>query len=147
MFFQLCIRAIGNGDDPNHRSHWGFIFYTPGEDYGDLYHVQVIDLPRLWYQADTRQAVNIKEQQAVGMCRIALLDTRLRAHAVQVIQGEPAPRDGKSRCQDWTVQVLISLEAEELVEPGTAETWSKRVGMKAKDLAEDCGNDWIVLCD
>ncbi|KAK1139137.1 hypothetical protein N8T08_001260 [Aspergillus melleus] len=127
MSFQLCIEVFGNGDDPNHRYHWGFLFSRPEDDYGDLYHVQVIDLRKLWYQPDIREGTTIKTRQAVGMCKIALLDAARRAQAVKIIRDEPAPRDGKKRYQDWTVDVLISLEAEELVEPGTAEKWSKDV--------------------
>lgn len=40
------------------------------------------------------------------------------------------------------VYTLISLEAEELVESGTAEIWKDRVGKPAKDLAKACGANW-----
>ncbi|PLB46600.1 hypothetical protein P170DRAFT_438320 [Aspergillus steynii IBT 23096] len=143
MTHHLCIQALGTGENPNHRSHWLFLIYTPTDDFGDIYQVLPIDLERLWYQYDLREATTIKTPQAVGMCTIAVLDAKTRLEVIRVIQNEPAPRDGKRRCQDWTVDVMISLEVEELVQPGTAEKWSQRVGMTARELARSCGEDWV----
>lgn len=143
MSHHLCIEAIGSGEVPNHRSHWAFVIYKPLENFGDLYQVLPIDLERLWYQHDRREATNIKASQAIGMCTIAVLDAKTRWEAIRVIQNEPAPKDGKRRCQDWTIDVLIALEVEELVDPGTAEKWSRRVGMTTRELARSCGTDWV----
>ncbi|KAA8645113.1 uncharacterized protein ATNIH1004_009330 [Aspergillus tanneri] len=145
MAFYLCVEAFGNGEDPNHRCHWGFLLHHSQEDFGDLYEVQLIDLKKLWYQANCREATTIRDPQAVGMCKIAVLDAKSRYAAIRVIKDEPAPRDGKRRCQDWTVDVLISLEAEELVASGTAERWGRLVGMTAKELAVDSGDNWTAF--
>lgn len=101
MSYRLAIEVFGPGDDPNHRSHWGLLIYREGEDFGDLLHVQVIDLQRLWYEPDYRQGARIVTQQAVGMCKVADLDEQQRRKVIEVIRAEPAPRDGKRRCQDW----------------------------------------------
>lgn len=142
MAFELFIEVFGNGDDPNHRSHWGFLVARQGDDFGDLYHVLLIDQSKLWYQLDVRRGTTIKTRQAEGVCKIPLQDGALLSKTIKIIESEPAPQDGKRKCQDWTVDVLISLEAEEIVEAGTAEKWGNRVGMNAKDLAKDCGGDW-----
>ncbi|TQB68885.1 hypothetical protein MPDQ_002658 [Monascus purpureus] len=143
MTLELHIEVFKNGDNPNQRSHWGFLLAKPEEDFGDLYHVQLIDQSTLWYQLAVREATTIKTRHAIGMCKIARLNAGLRSKVVEIISNEPAPRGDKRRCQDWTIDVLASLEVEELIEAGTAERWNKRVGMNVKDIAKDCGNDWI----
>ncbi|KKK12609.1 hypothetical protein P175DRAFT_0477887 [Aspergillus ochraceoroseus IBT 24754] len=151
MAYRLAIEVFGPGDDPNYRSHWAFLIYRPGDDFGDLLHVQVIDLKRLWYEPDYREGTNIVtpmvSYQAAGMCKVTDLDGQQRRKAIEVIRAEPAPRDGKRRCQDWVFDTLISLEVEELVESGTAETWKGRIGMPASDLARACGADWTSFKD
>lgn len=145
MTYHLCIQVFGLGEVPNHRSHWAFLLYTPPDDFGDIHQVLCIDPQTLWYLHDRREAITINTPPAVGMCSIAILDAKGRSDAIRMIQNEPAPRDGKRRCQDWTIDVLISLEVEEIIEPGTAAKWGRRVGMTARELAQDCGEGWVAF--
>lgn len=142
MNYQLSIEVFGNGEDPNHRSHWGFMINQPPSLTGDLFHVRIIDLTRLWYQFEPRYGTNIASMQAMGMCKIADLTPKQRLDAIEIITKEPAPRDGKRRCQDWVFDTLISLEAGELLPSGTSEFWKGMVGKPAREVAQACGAKW-----
>jgi hypothetical protein len=62
--------------------------------------------------------------------------------AEKVTREEQAPIDGSERCQDWVLRTIISLEAEELVPPGTA-TWIEGlVGKSDEALAQAVGQRW-----
>jgi hypothetical protein len=145
MSYQLSVEVYGSGEDPNHRSHWGFMINQPSSSIGDLLHVRVIDLEKLWYQFEERYGTNVVSMQAVGMCKIADLTPKQRQDAIAIIKKEDAPRDGKKRCQDWVFDTLISLEAEELVPSGTSEFWKGMVGKPARVVAQACGTKWIRL--
>lgn len=125
---ELYIPISGAGLTPQSRSHWSFLLRTPGKSYGDLLHVQVIDLDRLWYQFDSREGIDLTTLHAEGMVKITDLSAEQRRRVLSVIRAEAAPRDGKRKCQEWVVDALVSLEVEELVPDGTAEVWSGLVG-------------------
>ncbi|GAD96911.1 hypothetical protein PVAR5_5578 [Paecilomyces variotii No. 5] len=142
MSYELSIEICGQGEDPNHRCHWGFMINRPAEYFGDLLHVRVIDLDRLWYQFEYRSGSSLDDLQAVGKCKIADLTLQQRQEAIELIKAEKAPIDGKRRCQDWVFDTLISLEVEDLVPPGTAEFWKGMIGKPAKEVRLSCGVGW-----
>ncbi|KAF9883683.1 hypothetical protein FE257_003067 [Aspergillus nanangensis] len=142
MSHQLSIEISGAGEDPNHRSHWAFAVHQPSSRTGDLLHVRVLDLDRLWYGFEFRRGTRLGAMQGVGLCKLAPLDARQRQHAEELIRNEPPPTDGKRKCQDWIVDALIALEVEELVPGGTAEFWSRMVGKPARLVCEAVGGDW-----
>lgn len=145
MAYQLSIEVFGTGDDPNHRSHWGFMIHQPPNTTGDLLHVRLIDLYQLWYEFESRFNTNIVDMQALGLCRLAELTPQQRLQAIEVIKSEPAPRDGTRKCQDWVFSTLISLEVEELIPAGTSEFWQGMVGRTARDVAGSIGSEWTAL--
>lgn len=137
MTYRLSIKISGEGKHSSYRSHWGF---------GDLLHVLILDLNRLWYQFEHRSGSNIPTNtQVVGICKIADLDSIQRRKAIEVIEAETAPRDGKRRCQDWVCAALVSLEVEELVPAGTAEVWLGLVGRSEKEVERAVEEDWEGL--
>ncbi|KAJ9303236.1 hypothetical protein DTO271G3_610 [Paecilomyces variotii] len=142
MSYEFSIEICGQGEDPNHRCHWGFMINQPAECFGDLLHVRVIDLDRLWYQFEYRSGSSLDDLQAVGKCKIASLTPEQRQNAIELIKAEKAPVDGKRRCQDWVFDTLISLEVEDLVPSGTAEFWKERIGNSAKEVRRACGRNW-----
>ncbi|KAL4735200.1 hypothetical protein BDV11DRAFT_38724 [Aspergillus similis] len=131
---ELYIPISGLGLTPASCSHWSFFLRTPGASYGDLLHIQPISLSPLWFQFDAREGIDISSLQAEGMVKIADLTPEQRRLAVKIIRSEPAPRDGKRRCQEWVVDVLVSLEVEELVSPGTAGFWGGLLWMPARQI-------------
>jgi hypothetical protein len=70
MAYELSIEVFGTGEDPNHRSHWGFVIHRPSLLFGDLLHVKAIDLDRLWYEFDPRMGTPLVTMQALGMVKI-----------------------------------------------------------------------------
>ncbi|KAL4993784.1 hypothetical protein BDV10DRAFT_189673 [Aspergillus recurvatus] len=131
---ELYIPISGLGLTPTSCSHWSFLLRTPGASYGDLLHVQPISLSPLWFQYDAHEGIDISSLQAEGMVKIADLTPEQRRQVVKIIRSEPAPRDDKRRCQEWVVDVLVSLEVEELVSPGTAGVWGGLLGMPAREV-------------
>lgn len=142
MSYQLSIEVYGLGTDPTARSHWAFMIHRPPNPIGDLFHVRVIDLPKLWFQFEHRRGASITDMQPLGMCQIGHLTPQQRRDAIKVISDEPPPRDGKKRCQDWVFDTLISLEAEGLVQPGTSVFWEGMVGKPAAEVKQACGDNW-----
>ncbi|KAJ5947719.1 hypothetical protein N7466_000734 [Penicillium verhagenii] len=145
MQYQLSIEVFGTGEDPKHRSHWGFVIHQPPRTFGDLLHVLPIDLERLWYEFEPRYGTELDIMQALGLCNIATLNSEPRRLAIELISQEPAPRDGRRKCQDWMFSTLISLEVEELVPPGTSEFWKGMVGLPAKEVQRAVGRNWSPI--
>ncbi|KAL2870832.1 uncharacterized protein BJX67DRAFT_249891 [Aspergillus lucknowensis] len=145
MTYELLVEVCGPGLSPQSRSHWGFAIREPGASFGDLLHVQVIDLKSLWYQFDAREGIDLATMQAEGMAKINDLTADQRRRVVSIIRAEAAPRDGKRRCQEWVVDALVSLEVEELVPDGTAEFWSGLVGKGAGEVRRATGTNWTPL--
>lgn len=48
-YYTLSIAVYGPGEDPNHRSHWGFLIHGHGHEVGNLLHVQLLSLVGLVY--------------------------------------------------------------------------------------------------
>ena len=100
MAYVLSVEIFGEGNDRQHRSHWGFTIHTPSSIIGDLLHVKVIDLDRLWYQFEPRMSIGLNTMQAIGEVKLGVLSEQQRRQAIQVITSSPAPRDGRKKCQD-----------------------------------------------
>ncbi|KAL4803700.1 hypothetical protein BDV18DRAFT_162713 [Aspergillus unguis] len=146
---ELLIPITGRGLTPHSASHWSFLLRSPLQTYGDILHVQPISLSPLWHQFDSREGVDISSLHAEGMVRIAAgLGPDERRKVVRIIRAEPAPRDGKGGSQKWVVDVLIALEVEELVRPGTADLWGVCVGKSAGEVkrlisVKGGGGEWV----
>ncbi|RDH33795.1 hypothetical protein BDQ94DRAFT_169871 [Aspergillus welwitschiae] len=146
--YELSIQIFGPGEDPHHRSHWGFLIAKPSSPTGDLLHVQVIHLDNLWYQFEARINTPLRTMetmmQAVGKVKLATLGgEQQRQQAIEVITASPAPRDGRKRFQDWVLDTLLSLEVEEVVPAGTCHFWEGLVGRSAAEVRERSGVEWV----
>lgn len=142
--YALSIIVHGPGTDRNHRSHWAFGIHDPHSTRGCLLHVTVIDLQRLIYQFETRRDVVIRSKSSEGTFVVSHIRQEHIRQAIEIISTEPAPRDGVERCQDWILRAVISLEAEEIVPPGTADFISRLVGQPAAMVARAVGERWTV---
>jgi hypothetical protein len=111
---------------------------------GNILNVQLIDLPRLIYQYDERRGVAIRSKSSEGSFTIASLTQEQVRPVEKVIREEQAPKDGVERCQDWVLRTIISLEAEELVPPGTSAWIERLVGQSAQVLARSVGERWTT---
>lgn len=138
----LFIVVDGPGTDANHRSHWTFAIHREDADNDMVMQVQVIDLSKLIYQFDERRGVDVRSRGSEGSFKVASLTQERVQQAAKIIREEPAPRDGVERCQDWILRAAISLEAEELVPPGTSEGIETLIGKAATTVAEKVGNRW-----
>ena len=138
----LSIVVDGPGTDANHRSHWTFAIHRNNSDIGIVMQVQVIDLSKLIYQFDERRGVEIRSRGSEGSFRLASLTQEQVRQAAKIIREEPPPRDGVERCQDWVLRAVISLEAEEVVPPGTSADIETLVGKAAAIVAEQVGDRW-----
>lgn len=63
--------------------------------------------------------------------------------AKRIIEGEPPPKNGKDRCQDWTLNCVVALEVAEILEPGCAEVVGDSVGRSAGDVRARTGDRWV----
>lgn len=104
--------------------------------------VQVIDLERLIYEFDERSGVDVRSTSSEGSFSVAALEKEQIRQAIKIIREEPAPRDGVERCQDWVLRATISLEAEEIVSPGTSTWIESLVGKTATTVAQIAGSRW-----
>ena len=140
--YTLAIVVDGPGTDPNHRSHWAFVTQKVGAQVGLLQQVLVIDLPRLIYQYDERKDVDVHSKGCEGSFEVASLSRQEAEKAAEVLRKESAPADGIERCQDWVLRAVISLEADELVEPGTSAEIAGLVGLPAAAVVRALGRRW-----
>jgi hypothetical protein len=147
MSYELSIVVYGPGTDPRYRSDWGFMIHRTGDDYGELLHTSLIDLDRLWYQFEDRSGAPLVSQQSEGRFQTATLEDGKRIEAKRIISEEPPPRDGKKRCQDWVLDVVISLEVGEIVDAGLSNRVEGLVGKSAEDLAAAVGSAWVSAKD
>jgi hypothetical protein len=139
----LSIVVGGPGIDANHRSHWIFAIHNDNTDVGTVMQVHVIDLSRLIYQFDEWRGVDIRSRGSEGSFKVASFTQEQAQQAAKIIRDEPPPRDGVERCQDWVLRAIISLEAEEVVPPGTSADIEMLVGKAATAVAEQVGDRWI----
>jgi len=113
-----------------------------GDNFGDRHNVILINLEGLLFMYEARQGLLLESQECEGRCLLAVWNGEQRLQGIQAMRDEPPPRDGRRRCQDWTVEVLLSLEAQELVPDGTFERWERLVGTPARELAASLGPAW-----
>lgn len=140
--FQISIVVYGEGTDPHNRSHWSIIFHEPDAERGDVLQVFPVDQHRLWYQFDRRDDTVILDSTAEGYFQVATIFALQRAQAMEIVSKEPAPRNGRDRCQDWVLSCVIAMEAEDLVPGGTSQLVSDLVGRPAVEVATALGSRW-----
>ncbi|KAF2765510.1 hypothetical protein EJ03DRAFT_207092 [Teratosphaeria nubilosa] len=140
--FVLSIVVKGPGTEPKHRSHWALAIHRRNDQRGVLLHVSLIDLSRLIYQFDMRRDVLLRSRSSEGSFIVAALAHSNVRRAAELISEEPTPRDGVERCQDWVLRAVISLEAEEIVPPGTSDWVSGLVGQSADSVAQAVSARW-----
>jgi len=116
--------------------------HKTGTTVGMLQQVLVIDLPRLIYQYDERRDVDIRSKICEGSFDVASLSRPQADRVAEVLRRESPPADGIERCQDWILRAVISLEADELVEPGTSAEIAGLVGLPAAAVARALGRRW-----
>jgi hypothetical protein len=98
-YYTLSIGVYGDGEDPNHRSHWGFLIFSPGSEVGNLLHVQLISLQGLIYQFETRSGHPLESQTCEGRVLLGYIESTKYNQVVKIISEEPAPRNNKVRTQ------------------------------------------------
>ncbi|KAF2248946.1 hypothetical protein BU26DRAFT_519123 [Trematosphaeria pertusa] len=143
MSYNLSVIVYGPGDDPNHRSHWAFAFHAPGSSVGNILHVTLLDLNKLVYAFEKRKGVEVQSKSSEGYFTIATLSLEQYQRADRIISQEPAPNNGKDRCQDWVQNCIIALEVEEIVPPGTSEWLGGLVAQPAATVASKTGSRWV----
>lgn len=94
-YYTLSIGIYGDGEDPNHRSHWGFLIFSPGNEVGNLLHVQLISLGGLIYQFETRSGHPLESQTCEGRVLLGYVESIKYNQVVKIISEEPAPRNNK----------------------------------------------------
>lgn len=144
MSHSLSIVVDGPGTDPNHRCHWAFAIHPPNSLLGNLLQVTVLDLPSLTYGFDKRTGVEILSNVSEGYFAVASLSVEQHRRADEIISREPAPRNGKDRCQDWVLNCVVALEVEEIVSAGTSEWVAQLVGRPAVEVRSLVGSRWVV---
>lgn len=105
--------------------------------------VVLIDLATLKYKFERENSSPLHTRSSEGYFHVATFSAAVKQRVMSVIENEPAPSDGKGRCQDWIVEALISLEAEELVPSGTSEWIQGLVGRTALDVEKRVGEKWV----
>lgn len=94
---ELVIAVYGPGEDPNHRSHWGFLIHGQGHEVGNLLHVQLISLEGLVYQFETKSGHPLESQTCEGRLFLHYIEASKYNQVVSTISREPAPRNNKVR--------------------------------------------------
>lgn len=140
--YELSITVSGRGLDPDDRSHWASMICRAGESFGDRLHVTLLDLQSLTYMFEVRSAVSLRDNQCEGRCTLAVWNSQQRQGGIKLIQNEPVPRDGRSRCQDWVLEVLTSLNIEDVIPTGTLERWNSVIGEPSAEVAAVLGSSW-----
>ncbi|KAL1863711.1 hypothetical protein Plec18167_000809 [Paecilomyces lecythidis] len=143
MTYQFSVGIFGPGTFE--RAHWGFVIHKPPNQFGDLLHVRVVDIPSNKFIFEHRSGHALDDQDAWGLCRISLLGDVRRSKVISMISSEQPPFGGTKDCQDWILDALVSLEVEELVPEGTAQIWASRVGKETKVVEGEAGIDWEPL--
>lgn len=107
-------------------------------------HVTLLDFRRLIYGFESRRDFDIRSRSSEGWFEVCHFTQEHMRQAYEIIEREPAPRDGVERCQDWILRTVISLEAEEIVPPGTSSFMSRLVGQPAAVVAQEVGERWTI---
>ncbi|KAL4884183.1 hypothetical protein BJY04DRAFT_215616 [Aspergillus karnatakaensis] len=146
--YHLSVTLSGPG--VSERAHWGLIIHAPGQDFGDLLHVRVIDIPSNTFQFENRTGHGLADQDAWGLAKVVELDyeQRMRVIAIAGKERPPTPRGGQD-CQDWVINALAGCEIEEIVPDGTVDVWIRRLGMPTERIKEEVRADgeglWVSL--
>ena len=143
MYYNLSIVVSGPNDDPSNCSRWAFALHAPDSPIGNLLDVTALKLDRPIYAFDKRAGVEFQSIYSEGYFVIARLSPEQYWRADQIIAQEPAPVNGKDRCQDWIQNCVIALEIEEIVPPGTSEWLGELVGKPATVIASSPGTRWV----
>lgn len=143
MPYNLSIIVEGPGLDSQNRSHWALALHTPNSPLCTLLQVLVIDLNKLIYSFDKRSGADIQSKSSEGYFTIASLPPESYARAVHIISSEPAPNNGRDRCQDWVLNCVMALEIEEIIEAGTSEWLGGLVGQSAATVEGKAGARWV----
>ncbi|KAK6338963.1 hypothetical protein TWF696_009761 [Orbilia brochopaga] len=140
--YELLIIVFGLGIDPEERSHWSFGLRRLGDEYGDMYQVLLVDRDKMWYHLDRRSGVKLQTKISEGILQVAILSGTQKRRAEEIISKEKPPKDGMNKCQDWILDCITGLEAEELVESGTAHFIASLIGLPAATVASIAGSKW-----
>ncbi|KAF3924253.1 hypothetical protein ABW21_db0204528 [Orbilia brochopaga] len=132
--YELLIIVYGLGLKPTERAHWAIGLRRVGDEFGDMYQVLLVDDVKLWYHLDQRSGVQLQTKFSEG--------TQKR-RAEEIISREPPPKDGANKCQDWVLDCITGLEAEELIESGTAHFIASLIGLPTAEVASQAGSKWI----
>lgn len=141
--YNLSVVVSGPGDNPTYRSHWAFALHPPNSEIGNLLQVLPLDVDNLIYGFDKRKGVVFQSKCSEGFFTIATLSPKQYQDTDKIISQEPAPRNGKDRCQDWVAECILALEVEEMVPAGTSEWLSELVGQPASVVASKTGARWV----
>jgi hypothetical protein len=94
-YYTLSIGVYGDGENPNHRSHWGFLIFQEGCEVANLLHVSLISLVGLIYQFETRGGQALESQTCEGRILLGYIEPTKYHKVVGIISSEPAPRNNK----------------------------------------------------
>lgn len=144
--YLLSIIVSGRGDDPNHRSHWAFAIHRPDQPLCTLYQVNLIG-EGLIYQFEERGGEPLLSRSSEGHFLVGPIKSSNYVKTKEIISKEPAPRNGRDRCQDWVMNCIIVLETEELVEDGTSELISRLIGKNVDQLKGIVQDRWTDVTD
>ena len=146
--YLLSLLISGRGDDPNHRSHWALAIHLPSSNSNSnsnictLHQVNLISEAGLIYQFETRRGQLLDGPGVEGYFQLARFDADEHGRVTRLIAGEPAPRNGRDRCQDWVLGCVVVLETEELVGDGMAELVNRLVGKNVEEVKEILKDRW-----
>lgn len=141
--YHLSIIIQGRGDDPLHRSHWVFAVHRAHSKLCTLFQVNLLSEEGLIYQFETRGGESLDSQSNEGYFLVTKFKADEYNRVTQLISREPAPRNGKDRCQDWVLGCVIVLETEELVGDGMAELVDSLVGNNVYQVGDILKDRWI----
>jgi hypothetical protein len=141
--YHLSMIIQGRGDDPSHRSHWAFAIHRAHSQLCTLFQVNLLSEEGLIYQFETRGGESLDSPSNEGCFLVTSFKADEYNRVTQLISREPAPRNGKDRCQDWVLGCVIALETEELVGDGTAQLIDSLVGKNVDQVGDILKDRWI----
>lgn len=147
--YQLSLVIDGPGTSAESPSHWSLALHKAPPSLCTILQVLVLEeiSQRKIYGFSRHNGVDIYNMDSVG--RVLLVETlpaRDYGRTLGIIEKEPPPQNKKGEkdnSQNWVVDVLISLEVEELVPAGTAEMVGGWIGRSAEEVRIAAGDQWI----
>lgn len=136
MAYELSIILSGTNGGKEHPVHWSFEIKDlsrPVPRFEDWDR----DEPRTkrsWYTKLARREVITP----VGPYRLASLSATQRQQAVGIISTQAMMRmySLSRNCSNWMWGILLALEFERLVQPGTTDQWAPMLGRRPMNVAE-----------